>query len=187
MHWNNTSSTIFFRFSLISKSILNRFSCNFADTIPSHYDDCPENLAKFDWVLQKLLMRCTETTLLQPFFFVFRWYLSQFSTVFHVFRRPPPQPWRRVPWKFGEVWLSTSKVITAMHWNSTVSTPAERCKCRAVTKTALSQCPPSYMYDWAVQTDWQIIQSKRVIANTPATLTHYLSPSFFFFFFFFFF
>ena len=131
MHWNNTSSTIFFRFSLISQSILNRFSRNFAGPLPSHGGDCPENLAKFDWVLQKLLPRCTETALFQ----------RRQSAV-------------------------NAGPSLKQHWVS---------------------APPSYMYDWAVQTDWQIIQSKRVIANTPATLIHYLSPSFFFFFFFFFF
>ena len=50
-------------FSLISQSILNRFTCNFAHTIRSHCSDCPENLVRFDRVFQKLLMWCTETTL----------------------------------------------------------------------------------------------------------------------------
>ena len=50
-------------FSLISESILNRFTCNFAHTIRSHCGDCPENLVRFDRVFQKLLMWCTETTL----------------------------------------------------------------------------------------------------------------------------
>ena len=44
------------RFSLISQSILNRFTCNFAHTIRSHCGDCPENLVRFDRVFQKLLM-----------------------------------------------------------------------------------------------------------------------------------
>ena len=51
------------RFSLISQSILNRFTCNFAHTIRSHCGDCPENLVRFDQIFQKLLMWCTETTL----------------------------------------------------------------------------------------------------------------------------
>ena len=50
-------------FSLISQSILNRFTCNFAHTIRSHCGDCPENLVRFERVFQKLLMWCTETTL----------------------------------------------------------------------------------------------------------------------------
>ena len=50
-------------FSLISQSILNRFTCNFAHTIRSHCGDCPEYLVRFDRVFQKLLMWCTETTL----------------------------------------------------------------------------------------------------------------------------
>ena len=41
----------------------NRFTCNLAHTIRSHCGDCPENLVRFDWVFQKLLMWCTETTL----------------------------------------------------------------------------------------------------------------------------
>ena len=44
-------------FSLISHSILNRFSCNFAGTIGRYYGNFPINMAKFDRVLQKLLMR----------------------------------------------------------------------------------------------------------------------------------
>ena len=38
-------------------SILNRFLCNFAGTIFRYYGNCSRNLAKFDKVLQKLLMR----------------------------------------------------------------------------------------------------------------------------------
>ena len=51
------------RFSFISQSILNRFTCNFPHTIRSHCGGCPENLVRFDQVFQKLLMWCTETTL----------------------------------------------------------------------------------------------------------------------------
>ena len=39
---------IFTHFSLISKSILNRFSRNFAGTISWYYGNCPVNMAKFD-------------------------------------------------------------------------------------------------------------------------------------------
>ena len=62
-HWANVVTTPAERFSLISQSILNRFTCNFAHTIRSHCGDCPENLERFDRVFQKLLMWCTETTL----------------------------------------------------------------------------------------------------------------------------
>ena len=41
----------------IQTSILNRFPCKFAVTIGWYYGNCPVNLTKFDWVLQKLLMR----------------------------------------------------------------------------------------------------------------------------------
>ena len=62
-HWANIVPTPVERFSLISQSILNRFTCIFASTIRSHHGDCPVNLVKFDRVFQKLLMWCTETTL----------------------------------------------------------------------------------------------------------------------------
>ena len=42
---------------LIQTSILNRFPCNFEGTIGWYYGNFPVNLAKFDLVLQKLLMR----------------------------------------------------------------------------------------------------------------------------------
>ena len=61
--WANVVTTSAERFSLISQSILNRFTCNFAHTIRSHCGDCPEILVRFDRVFQKLLMWCTETTL----------------------------------------------------------------------------------------------------------------------------
>ena len=62
-HWANVVTTSAERFLLISQSIPNRFTCNFAHTIRSHCGDCPENLVRFDRVFQKLLMWCTETTL----------------------------------------------------------------------------------------------------------------------------
>ena len=62
-HWANVVTTPAERFSLISQSILNSFTCNFAHTIRSHCGDCPENLVRCDRVFQKLLMWCTETTL----------------------------------------------------------------------------------------------------------------------------
>ena len=62
-HWANDVTTSEERFSLISQSILNRFTCNFAHTIHSRCGDCPKNVVRFDRVFQKLLMWCTETTL----------------------------------------------------------------------------------------------------------------------------
>ena len=48
---------IFTQFSLVSQSILNRFSRNFAGTTSWYHDNCPVNMTKFDEVLQKFLMR----------------------------------------------------------------------------------------------------------------------------------
>ena len=48
---------IFTRFSLISQSILNRFSCNFAGTTCNYSGDCPEKFVKFERVFLKLLVR----------------------------------------------------------------------------------------------------------------------------------
>ena len=48
---------IFTQFSLVSQSILNRFSRNFAGTISWYHGNCPVNMTKFDEVLQKFLMR----------------------------------------------------------------------------------------------------------------------------------
>ena len=62
-HWANVVTASAERFLLISQSIPNRFTCNFAHTIRSHCGDCPENLVRFNRVFQKLLMWCTETTL----------------------------------------------------------------------------------------------------------------------------
>ena len=40
----------------ISQSILNRFSCNFANFIRWYYSNCPESLVKFNRLFQKLLI-----------------------------------------------------------------------------------------------------------------------------------
>ena len=48
---------IFTQFSLVSQSILNRFSRNFAGTISWYHGNWPVNMTKFDEVLQKFLMR----------------------------------------------------------------------------------------------------------------------------------
>ena len=65
------------------------FFINFAGTIGWNYGNCPINLAKFDWVHQKLLMQSTEPTLWQRRLSVFRWYLSQFLAVLHVILHTP--------------------------------------------------------------------------------------------------
>ena len=62
-HWANIVATSAERLLLISQSILNRFTCNFAHTVCSHYGDWPVNLKKFDQVFKKLWMWYTETTL----------------------------------------------------------------------------------------------------------------------------
>ena len=48
---------IFTQFPLVSQSILNRFSRNFAGTISWYHGNCPVNMTKFDEVLPKVLMR----------------------------------------------------------------------------------------------------------------------------------
>ena len=45
-HWANVVTTSVERFSLISQSILNRFTCNFAHTIRSRCGDCPEKFGE---------------------------------------------------------------------------------------------------------------------------------------------
>ena len=125
------------------------FSCNFADTISSHYGDCPVNLAKFDCVLRKLLLQNTEPTLLQRRRSVFRWYLRQFSAVLHVILR-------RLPSEFGEVWSSIPKVINVVHWNNTVSTSPERWKCGPSLKQHwVSAPPPPIVHVWLSSSNWR--------------------------------
>ena len=70
---------IFTHFSLISQSILNRFSCNSAGTIYNYNGDCPEKLVKFEVVLLKLLVRLVVNLLEYLKSYSFR---RQFSTVF---------------------------------------------------------------------------------------------------------
>ena len=62
-HWANIVATSAERLLLISQSILNHFTCNFAHTVCSHYGDCPVNFKKFDQVFKKFWMWYTETTL----------------------------------------------------------------------------------------------------------------------------
>ena len=57
-HWSPGIFVIILtRFSLISQSILNRFSCNFAGTTCNYSGDCPDKFVKFEQVLLKLLVR----------------------------------------------------------------------------------------------------------------------------------
>ena len=104
----------------------------------------------------------------------------QFSTVFHVVLQAPSNG--IMPWKFGEVWSSISKVINVMHWNNTVSTSPERWKCGPSLKQHWgSALPPSHMCDWAVRTD------KAGRQDWESNYQHYIDigPISFFFFFFF--
>ena len=74
---------IFTRFSQISQSILNRFSCNFAGTTCSYSGDCPEKFVKFERVFLKLLVRLVVNLL--EYFKIYsfrRQFRHQFSTVY---------------------------------------------------------------------------------------------------------
>ena len=74
---------IFTRFSLISQSILNRFSCNYSG-------DCPEKFVKFERVFLKLLVRLVVNLL--EYFKIYsfrRQFRHQFSTVYHVISQAP--------------------------------------------------------------------------------------------------
>ena len=53
-HWANVVTTSAERFSLISQSILNRFTCNFAHTIRSHCGDCPEKFGDVWSIISKV-------------------------------------------------------------------------------------------------------------------------------------
>ena len=81
---------IFTRFSLISQSILNRFSCNFAGTTCNYSGDCPEKFVKFERVFLKLLVRLVVNLL--EYFKIYsfrRQFRHQFSTVYHVILQAP--------------------------------------------------------------------------------------------------
>ena len=81
---------IFTRFSLISQSILNRFSCNFAGTTCNYSGDCPEKFLKFERVFLKLLVRLVVNLL--EYFKIYsfrRQFRHQFSTVYHVILQAP--------------------------------------------------------------------------------------------------
>ena len=162
-------------------SILNRFLCNFAGTIGWDYGNCPINLVEFDWVLQKLLMQSTVTTLWQRRRSVFRWYLSQFSTVLHVILHTP---FAAIAATALQIWwdlIEYSKSYQCDALKQHCFHVARALKLRAVIETALRQCPPSYMCDWAVRTD------KAGRQDWESNYQHYsdIGPISFFFFFFF--
>ena len=81
---------IFTRVSLISQSILNRFSGNSAGTTCNYSGDCPEKLVKFEQVLLKLLVRLLVNLLEYYKSYSFRrQFRRQFSSVFHVILQEP--------------------------------------------------------------------------------------------------
>ena len=131
----------------------NRFLCNFAGTIGWNYGNCPINLAEFDRVLQKLLMQSTEPTLWQRRRSVFRWYLSQFSTVSHVILHTPFAAIAATALKIWWGLIEYSKSYWCDALKQHCFHVARALKMRAVIETALRKCPPSYMCDWAVRTD----------------------------------
>ena len=81
-HWSlGIFVIIFTRFSLISQSILNRFSCNFAGTTCNYSGDCPEKFIKSERVFLKLLVRLVVNLL--EYFKIYsfrRQFRRQFST-----------------------------------------------------------------------------------------------------------
>ena len=103
---------IFTRFSLISQSILNRFSCNFAGTTCNYSGDCPKKFVKFERVFLKLLVRLVVNLLEYFKMYSFRrQFRHQFSTVYHEILQAPFMVLRRLPCKLCKVWENTSKVI----------------------------------------------------------------------------
>ena len=90
-HWSlGIFVIIFTRFSPISQSILNRFSCNFAGITCNYSGDCPEKFVKFERVLLKLLVRLVVNLL--EYFKIYsfrRRFRRQFSTVYHVILQAP--------------------------------------------------------------------------------------------------
>ena len=104
---------IFTQFPLVSQSILNRFSRNFAGTISWYHGNCPVNMTKFDEVLQKLLMRLMWNLLVyfQKLFILTSIHASILHRLLCNFAGTIDRYYGNFPCKFGEVWLSTPKVI----------------------------------------------------------------------------
>ena len=90
-HWSLGIFVIIFTcFSLISQSILNRYSCNFAGTTCNYSGDCSEKFVKFEPVFLKLLVRLMVDLL--EYFKIYsfrRQFRRQFSTVYHVILQAP--------------------------------------------------------------------------------------------------
>ena len=77
---------------------------------------------------------------------------------------------RRLPWKFGEVWSSISKVINVMHWNNTVSTSPERWKCGPHwNSTEEVPSPHRTCVTEQLELTRQVAWIERVIINTTST------------------
>ena len=80
----------FYPFSLISQSILIRFSCIFAGSTFNYSGDCPEKFVKFERVFLKLLVRLVVNLL--EYFKIYsfrRQFRHKFSTVYHVILQVP--------------------------------------------------------------------------------------------------
>ena len=97
----------------------------------------------------------TKPTLWQRRRSVFRWYLSQFSTVLHVILHTPFAAIAATALKnLVRFYRVFQKLLVWCTWNNTVSTSPERWKCGPSLKQHWgSALPPSYMCDWAVRTD----------------------------------
>ena len=147
------------------------FHVIFAGTIGWNYGNCPVNLTEFDWVLLKLLMQNTEPTLWQRRWSVFRWYLSQFSTVLHVILHTPFAAVAATALKnlvrFDRVfqkllmWCTETTLFprrqsaenAGRHWNSTEEVPSPHRTC--VTEQ--------------LELTRQVARIERVIINTTST------------------
>ena len=145
------------------------FLCNFAGTIGWNYGSCPINLAEFDWVLQKLLMQSTDPTLWQRRRSVFRWYLSQFSTVLHVILHTPFAAIAATALKIWWGLIEYSKSYYCDALNNTVSTSPERWKCGPSLKQHWGSAPYRTCVTEQLELTRQVARIERVIINTTAT------------------
>ena len=127
-HWSlGIFVIIFTRFSLISQSILHRFSCNFAGTTCNYSGDCPEKFVKFGRVFLKLLVRLVVNLL--EYFKIYsfrRQFRRQFSTVCYVIlqaRKMREMP-RQSQWPqthclqcvFTDHWAFLSSFLPVFRW-----------------------------------------------------------------------
>ena len=87
----------------ISQSILNRFTCNFANFIRRYYSTCPESLVKFNWLFQKLLIwKSIKTSILNRFSCNFSGYIGSY-----IYKCPENLI------KFGQLFL---KLLGSLDW-----------------------------------------------------------------------